>query len=57
VTVKLSNGNITNLQTKNILIATGSEPSGFPGIEIDEKQIVTSTGNLEQNINKRCIRT
>ena len=34
-------------QTKNIVIATGSEPSSLPGIEIDEKIVVTSTGALE----------
>ena len=34
------------LETKNILIATGSESSPLPGIEIDEKRIVTSTGAL-----------
>jgi dihydrolipoamide dehydrogenase len=34
---------------KNILIATGSEPSTFPGITIDEKNIVTSTGALSLN--------
>ncbi len=32
---------------KNIVIATGSEPSSLPGVEIDEKQVVTSTGALE----------
>ena len=32
--------------TKNIIIATGSTPSSLPGIEIDEKTIVTSTGAL-----------
>ena len=32
---------------KNIIIATGSEPSSLPGIEIDEKMVVTSTGALE----------
>ena len=32
---------------KNIIIATGSESTPIPGIEIDEKQIVTSTGALE----------
>ncbi|KAI6177915.1 Dihydrolipoyl dehydrogenase [Aphelenchoides fujianensis] len=31
---------------KNILIASGSEVTPFPGIEIDEKQIVSSTGAL-----------
>ncbi|MEM6759261.1 MAG: dihydrolipoyl dehydrogenase [Pseudomonadota bacterium] len=32
---------------KNIIIASGSEPSSLPGIEIDEKVVVTSTGALE----------
>ena len=34
---------------KHIVIATGSEPSSLPGIEIDEKTVVTSTGGLELN--------
>ncbi|XP_076231747.1 dihydrolipoyl dehydrogenase, mitochondrial [Calliopsis andreniformis] len=36
----------TTINTKNIIIASGSEVSPFPGIEIDEKQIVSSTGAL-----------
>jgi dihydrolipoamide dehydrogenase len=32
--------------TKNILIATGSESSPLPGVAVDEKRIVTSTGAL-----------
>ncbi len=32
--------------TKNILIATGSESMPLPGIAVDEKRIVTSTGAL-----------
>jgi len=32
---------------KNIVIATGSEPSSLPGVEVDEKIVVTSTGALE----------
>jgi len=32
--------------TKNILIATGSESTPLPGISVDEKFIVTSTGAL-----------
>ncbi len=43
-------------QTKNIVIATGSEPSSLPGVEIDEKIVVTSTGALElPKIPKRMI--
>ncbi|EHL98869.1 dihydrolipoyl dehydrogenase [Acetobacteraceae bacterium AT-5844] len=33
--------------TKNIVIATGSESMPLKGVEVDEKQIVTSTGALE----------
>lgn len=36
----------TNYQTKNIVIATGSDVVSLPGITIDEKQIVSSTGAL-----------
>ncbi len=31
---------------KNIIIATGSEPTSLPGVEVDEKIVVTSTGAL-----------
>ncbi|WP_299561762.1 dihydrolipoyl dehydrogenase [uncultured Sulfitobacter sp.] len=34
-------------EAKHIIIATGSEPSGLPGVDVDEKVIVTSTGALE----------
>ncbi|MDB5381075.1 MAG: dihydrolipoyl dehydrogenase [Rhodospirillales bacterium] len=37
----------TAYETKNIVIATGSESIPLPGLEIDETQIVTSTGGLE----------
>ena len=33
-------------KTRNIVIATGSEPASLPGVEVDEKVIVTSTGAL-----------
>jgi dihydrolipoamide dehydrogenase len=36
----------TNIKAKNIVIATGSFPTSLPGIEIDEKNIVSSTGAL-----------
>ena len=35
------------LETKNIVIATGSDVAQLPGIEIDEKKVVSSTGALE----------
>ena len=34
-------------EAKNIVIATGSEPSSLKGVEVDEKVVVTSTGALE----------
>ena len=34
-------------KTKNIVIATGSEVANLPGVEIDEKTIVSSTGALD----------
>jgi dihydrolipoamide dehydrogenase len=34
-------------EAKNIVIATGSESSSLPGVEVDEKIVVTSTGALE----------
>ncbi|OHV15168.1 dihydrolipoyl dehydrogenase, partial [Methylorubrum extorquens] len=35
------------LETKNIVIATGSDVTRLPGVEIDEKTVVSSTGALE----------
>ncbi len=34
-------------EAKNIIIATGSQSSSLPGVEVDEKIVVTSTGALE----------
>ena len=39
----------TNIKSKNIVIATGSEVTSLPGIKIDEKNIVSSTGALSFN--------
>ncbi|MEM7169273.1 MAG: dihydrolipoyl dehydrogenase [Pseudomonadota bacterium] len=47
VSVKLPDGGTDTLQAAKILIATGSESTPLPGIDVDEKQIVTSTGALE----------
>src|SRR5690606_41550437 len=50
VLVTPQTGAATEIETKNIVIATGSVSAGLPGIEIDEKSVVTSTGalNLEK---------
>ena len=44
VTDKL--GKKINYKSKNIIISTGSLPSSLPGIEIDEKNIISSTAAL-----------
>jgi len=41
-----SDGSEEKITTKNILIATGSEVTPFPGIPINESNIVSSTGAL-----------
>ena len=47
VEVKDADGKTQTLETKNIVIATGSDVARLPGIDIDEKRIVSSTGALE----------
>ena len=37
----------TTLHTSNVIIATGSAPATLPGLDVDEKRVVTSTGALE----------
>jgi dihydrolipoamide dehydrogenase len=46
VEVAGSDGGKQTLETKAIVIATGSEVAAIPGIAIDEKTIVSSTGAL-----------
>jgi len=46
VEVTDADGAITMLETANIVIAAGSEPSTLPGVTIDGKRIVDSTGAL-----------
>ncbi len=46
VEVALAEGGTRVLETKNIVIATGSEPATLPGIEIDEERVVSNTGAL-----------
>ena len=46
VSVTDADGEARTLETKAILIATGSESTPLPGVEIDEERIVTSTGAL-----------
>ena len=46
VEVAAEDGALRILEARNIIVATGSEPAGLPGIEIDEERILSSTGAL-----------
>ena len=48
VSVTNDAGEVTELETKNIVIATGSDVAGIPGVavDIDETVIVSSTGGI-----------
>lgn len=46
VTVETSDGGKQVIGGKNIIIATGSYARSIPGVEIDEKKVVSSTGAL-----------
>ena len=49
VAVDLNEGGAEEIKAKNIIIATGSEPSSLPAgiLDIDEEYVVTSTGALD----------
>ncbi|MEX2644008.1 MAG: dihydrolipoyl dehydrogenase [Acetobacterales bacterium] len=46
VEVKPEKGKAQTISAKHIVIATGSESTPLPGVEVDEKRIVSSTGAL-----------
>ncbi|KAK3267791.1 hypothetical protein CYMTET_23673 [Cymbomonas tetramitiformis] len=46
IEVELAEGGKKTVKAKKVMIATGSEVTPFPGVEIDEKQIISSTGAL-----------
>jgi len=46
VEVKAADGKTQIVETKNIVIATGSDVAKLKGVEIDEKRIISSTGAL-----------
>ncbi|WP_319533747.1 dihydrolipoyl dehydrogenase [uncultured Cohaesibacter sp.] len=47
VEVTPEEGDVQTVEAKGIVIATGSDVANLPGIEIDEKQVVSSTGGLD----------
>ena len=46
VAVTAQDGSVRELQAKNIVIATGSEPMPLPGVAVDQRRVVDSTGAL-----------
>ena len=46
VEVTGEDGKVTTLAARDIVIATGSEPSSLPGVTVDQGRIVDSTGAL-----------
>lgn len=46
VEVTAADGSKSSLTAKDIIIATGSEPSPLPGVDVDNKRILDSTGAL-----------
>ncbi|KAF2457613.1 dihydrolipoyl dehydrogenase [Lineolata rhizophorae] len=46
VQINLNEGGERSVRGKNIFIATGSESTPFPGLTIDEKRVITSTGAI-----------
>lgn len=56
VQAKMRDGSVETVNTKYMIIASGSEVTPFPGIEIDEEVIVSSTGALSlSKVPKRTI--
>lgn len=56
IKVNLVDGGETQVKGKNIVIATGSETTPFPGLEIDEKKVITSTGAIAlKEVPKRMV--
>jgi dihydrolipoamide dehydrogenase len=56
VKIDLVEGGDRSVTAKNIIIATGSEATPFPGMTIDEKRIITSTGAIAlQEVPKKML--
>ncbi len=45
--VEIENGDRTVVEAENILVATGSRAAEIPGVKIDGKSVISSTGALE----------
>ena len=56
IEVKGKDGAVRSIETKNIVIATGSDVMPLPGVTLDEETIVSSTGALAlKSVPKRLL--
>lgn len=56
IKVNMLEGGEKTFRAKNIIIATGSEATPFPGLTIDEQRVVTSTGAIAlQEVPKKMV--
>lgn len=56
IDIDLIAGGTESIKAKNVIIATGSEPTPIPGLPADEKYVVTSTGALSlEKIPKKMV--
>ncbi len=46
INIETNEGEVKEIYGENIMLATGSQPSCLPHVEVDEKNIVSSTGAL-----------
>ena len=47
--IQIDGNKSSKIETRNVIIATGSKPNFFPGMEPDKKRIITSTEALSLN--------
>lgn len=47
IEIASEDGKKTQIESAQVIIATGSKPSSLPGLEIDKKRVITSTEALE----------
>ena len=49
ISISGNDNNTTSIESKNIIISTGSEAAALPGIKFDEEKILSSTGALNMS--------
>ena len=49
ISISGNDNNTTKIESKNIIISTGSKAAALPGIDFDEEKILSSTGALNMS--------